>query len=76
MKRQRAARATTEKGDVAKGEVVVVPSTASSHLVHVEESESTARIRDGTPVTPESFMLWRAGYERAVEAKRRADELS
>jgi hypothetical protein len=39
-----------------------------------EEDEVTRRKREGTPVTVDGFMAWRARFEAEAEARRLADD--
>ena len=51
------------------------PSIKKKAAAYVEEDEGVRRRRDGTPVTPESFLKWRAGFEAEMQrAKEEAQE--
>jgi hypothetical protein len=74
QRRQRAADAATAGGGAPSGVLAreADPSVKHRAAAPVEEDEAVRRRRDGTPVTRETFLAWREGFE--AEAARRKEE--
>lgn len=71
LRRQReATKSSTTKTVLSRDED---PSIVRNHKSSAyDESEDTRRKRDGTPVTLETFYIWRQAFEAEMEAKRLA----
>ena len=78
MRTKRAAEAAAAGGGGGGGGALtreLDPSIKKKAAAYVEEDEGVRRRRDGTPVTPESFLKWRAGFEAEMQrAKEDAQE--
>lgn len=73
LRRQReATKSTSTKTILSRDED---PSIVKKQSISAyDESEETRRKRDGTPVTAESFYIWRQAFEAEMEARRLAIE--